>query len=736
MTVDDLHKYEQIIQMITRYPYAGYYYCKKYKIDYSKHVSFENIKLPGSIHFESFSPSYGGFKDNNFQQKVQLQLALYSFERQSTQFQNIFFRTTFLTDKSSNIINLYSYLGQFESTNKDIIELLRRERIWSKYEKTIILNKYGHYSIDYITFKYGKTDISLSQYEEILSNLNEVNEFINKLEAPFHQMQKKYPSAIEEFEKLHPEIPHKDYLNYESEINEIAIKCKTVLYDKYQSEITTNIGTYLSNKTDYHLISNSVDFAITDFSGQKKKTKIPWCITFRKYLYEGILDNAEKCDYYRCKYPHCADMFVDLDEDSKEANIINFISSITPSIVKAYQTRFVQLTIVLPSELEEIGIKSENIYRILEKENIKTKNIEVISETFFKYNFQNHIPYLFISLIDNEVTLRQKVKELTSSNLLFSFITLYYVIDFDSLISVNETRIKKEEKEKNDYIQNLRRKYPHGFSEICAELNITEQQYLSYYDKLQSSVSRMQNAEDRHADLIIINKAKTLISKYPNASRNDGYCSSNLSRWQAEKVLSSECKWKEIESIYYGRKNIFNTGYSLNGIPHKYFYKYYPESRYSSHEIDILDINNRQLIWDFKDGRSYATAKVTDMVCQYLDSIKELCAIANRIVFTCAPASNQYAYENRFRIFSDSICQKLGYLNAYEHLHIASYSLPKHRGGSGDIDYNIDPQIFKDNYIILFDDIVTSGETILSFARRIEQINGKIIAIISIGKTV
>lgn len=63
------------------------------------------------------------------------------------------------------------------------------------------------------------------------------------------------------------------------------------------------------------------------------------------------------------------------------------------------------------------------------------------------------------------------------------------------------------------------------------------------------------------------------------------------------------------------------------------------------------------------------------------------------------------------------------------------FSDAKHLGGTSDAEFCIDASYFKDRYILLFDDVITSGASMERFKRTLESIGAIVIGGISIGKT-
>ena len=73
--------------------------------------------------------------------------------------------------------------------------------------------------------------------------------------------------------------------------------------------------------------------------------------------------------------------------------------------------------------------------------------------------------------------------------------------------------------------------------------------------------------------------------------------------------------------------------------------------------------------------------------------------------------------------------------NGYGYIEIIKDATPKHLGGTGVPTLQFDENYFKGKKILLFDDIITKGNSMLRFKQKLESLGATIIAGISIGKT-
>lgn len=172
-----------------------------------------------------------------------------------------------------------------------------------------------------------------------------------------------------------------------------------------------------------------------------------------------------------------------------------------------------------------------------------------------------------------------------------------------------------------------------------------------------------------------------------------------------------------------------------------YLYKYYPYDEINNQTLAQTDIGNRYLIWDFKNSPD-KKRKPEDVLRARNIIIERLCQLLSKIdkdwsnvVLLCLPASTQEAYGARYKEFSDTLCNRMGLINGYEYIHYIEDGTPKHEGGDGKPIYDIDYEKLNNKEVIILDDVITRGYTILHFKSRLELMDINVIAGICIGKT-
>ena len=197
-----------------------------------------------------------------------------------------------------------------------------------------------------------------------------------------------------------------------------------------------------------------------------------------------------------------------------------------------------------------------------------------------------------------------------------------------------------------------------------------------------------------------------------------------------------EQKQRELENI----KQHISTWESIgNFINISYLFPYYPTT--CDFEANDLEWANRWLVWNFKNtpGKtsSYEHNKALEnllpRISQLLSSTfgKDI----YKLVLVCIPAANKANHDARYKEFSNKLTELTGMTNSFEHIQIVADATPKHLGGTGNPTLHFDEDFFKDKYVILFDDVITSGRSMIAFKIRLERMGAKVIAGMSIGKT-
>lgn len=198
---------------------------------------------------------------------------------------------------------------------------------------------------------------------------------------------------------------------------------------------------------------------------------------------------------------------------------------------------------------------------------------------------------------------------------------------------------------------------------------------------------------------------------------------------EEKKKEEEECRKKE--ALEAKKRRILSASNSwavVKGIHHYFFYYYYP---ISFTDVTTADKIVRSMIYNFKDGKQHKH------VCNLLvKKLKDTFGDGlDLMTFVCIPASTRSVNKDRYEFFMKEVCSKTGMINGYEHVTIIREKDPSHLGGESDAEFDYDEDFFKDSFVILFDDVVTRGHSLLRMKRELENYGATIVGAISIGRT-
>lgn len=180
----------------------------------------------------------------------------------------------------------------------------------------------------------------------------------------------------------------------------------------------------------------------------------------------------------------------------------------------------------------------------------------------------------------------------------------------------------------------------------------------------------------------------------------------------------------------------------VNGLHFSFLFYYYPTT--CDFEATDEEWSNRWIVWNFKNtpGKTSETdhQEALDKAIPMLKN-KLLATFENEslkyLTFVCIPASSQAKTQARYEEFSNRICRELGMINAYPYITVVSAKEEKHLGGTG-LDtskLHFDEDFFKDKYVLLFDDIITKGNSMRIFKLKMEALGAIVVGGLALGKT-
>jgi len=204
---------------------------------------------------------------------------------------------------------------------------------------------------------------------------------------------------------------------------------------------------------------------------------------------------------------------------------------------------------------------------------------------------------------------------------------------------------------------------------------------------------------------------------------------------------------------YYNNKKFYKITYGLH-LPESnmssqiipvYFKKYYcPRNNYDddklkSAQLELLEFRN--FIYEFKEGSNIQEGVdiISSMVCQILDNNEK-----ENIVFIPIPASSKEKTEQRLKEFSESVAKKMGCVDGYGIFYNKKYRKPIRYGGIDLTESNFNEYIgineskcdvLKEKDIILFDDIITKGNSLKLYSAKLKKMGANNIIGVFFGRT-
>lgn len=181
--------------------------------------------------------------------------------------------------------------------------------------------------------------------------------------------------------------------------------------------------------------------------------------------------------------------------------------------------------------------------------------------------------------------------------------------------------------------------------------------------------------------------------------------------------------------------------HSFSSLKHKYYYDYYTYSLYKENATSSM-WDTWRTVWHFKNDPSKnvsvfehdtALQKVINLVENTLRTT--FGSKTEYLTLVCLTASTQRKTELRYKDFAEKVCSDLKMANAYPHIKVVEDGSAKHDGGDGSRKVSYDRNFFKDKYIILFDDVRTSGRSLEQERSILESFGATVICAITIAQT-
>ncbi len=238
-------------------------------------------------------------------------------------------------------------------------------------------------------------------------------------------------------------------------------------------------------------------------------------------------------------------------------------------------------------------------------------------------------------------------------------------------------------------------------------------------------------------------KVETLLGhKYSYENDEQTYNAAYKAKLEAER----QAKMARVQAEEQSKKSLLTKVSHWNvlggNFRYNYLLNYYPTTcDFEANEAEWAD---RWTVWNFKNtpGKtsSFDHERTLDVVIPKIKS--KLVATFGMdslqyLTFVCIPASSAVKTQARYEKFSLRLCSETGMINAYEHMQVIASCQEKKFGGSGISANNVsfDNSFFRGKYVLLFDDVITKGDSMLRFKRKMEELGAVVVGGFSIGKT-
>ena len=183
------------------------------------------------------------------------------------------------------------------------------------------------------------------------------------------------------------------------------------------------------------------------------------------------------------------------------------------------------------------------------------------------------------------------------------------------------------------------------------------------------------------------------------------------------------------------------SSHSNSSMKHKYFFDYYPYGAYKDNASASM-WDTWRIVWHFKNDpdknvSTYEHISALQTVTKLVeDTLRSAFGSKTEyLTLVCLTASTQRKTELRYKDFAEQLCKNLNMCNAYPHIKVIEGGSSKHDGGDGSRKVSYDRYFFNGKYVVLFDDVRTTGHSLEQERHTMEEFGAKVICAITIAQT-
>lgn len=735
----------ELSSLQSKYPHAFVFFCNECLggVIYNK-----NINMPGErvsnrhkrIYktsediLKKFFPSnrvviyYGQYKPipcNNREGAISLSKYSYQYEPQNVNDLNI-----------TDIRKLLDKKNLFNTKEKEILADLQVEDIKIKFEDEVLDNNRRN---KYYKLYLSSVSKSESDTEFLVKNLNSLDSFITRhINSLFDELKKNYPLGVKEF------MLEKEFGESDLDIKERTIKnrdriiyldtiCKE--YEQLKLKYPKGLPAF-ERHYSYDDGKNSASLTIEEIV--KCENEIAKFETFAEEHANFKKWEKEQSEFASICRHLCPQNFGCYSYDIEFSGVGADGSNVAGQY-KVWQTFYTSFYKPLPGTIlcEDFAYLSERadenqkfltggwnyknsvydaVWNLITAYREKVGDISIVfasnglnSDDAFCFNHSKY-DYLIskldeanIEYYEGEADICQDISNLTKHIIIFEFVS-------------SNTRLKQtvkfiREKFKSDYplISYISLRKGYDFLEVEDIINREIQKKKAQKEKEEAEKKRIQEEREREIKL----------------------------RQEEERRKSAEIlEIKQCVSSWSKPRN--------SNIPCFSLYYYYPTT--CEWEADEEEWDVRNLIWDFKANPNRPQSiyeisarheRAKDIVIPLLNKVLDHFFDTNvsKLTLVCVPASKEAVNQRRFEDFSEELCETSNMSNGYYHIHFKRDGEATHLGGTSSSEVSLDTEFFKGKYVLLFDDVITSGRSMEKLKNKLESLGAKVIGGLSIGRT-
>lgn len=295
-----------------------------------------------------------------------------------------------------------------------------------------------------------------------------------------------------------------------------------------------------------------------------------------------------------------------------------------------------------------------------------------------------------------------------------------------TLVKEEQDRIKKEQEEKqaeeNRQMKEIEGHYPNG-------LRIWKERY-PLLSSNQRYIVRSRDAISILEDEFVAKEEQRILEEKRIAKQKREEQRIRLQSTANDVLVKKAKSWNKLFLNFY----------------YTWLFYYYPTT--CDFEAGPQEWNDRYTIWKFKnDPEKRISPKdhedtLDDVIPKIIQRLNETFGeeYVQFLTLVCIPASTKAKNAARYDEFSKRLCEETGMENGYGHTHVVRDGLSKnhpenHTGRSIQPVIEFDNDFFRGKNVLLFDDVVTKGGTMLRYKDILKDKGATIIGGICLGKT-